>query len=118
MRPKDALGRHGEQLAAQHLQASGLEVLDRNWRCPDGEIDIVAREGDILVICEVKTRTSPLFGDPVEAVGPAKAARIHRLAMRWMASHTPNWRDLRFDVVSVLSGPDGASRVRHLRGGF
>ena len=58
MRAKDGLGAYGEQVAAAHLVASGMTVLERNWRCPQGEIDIVARDGDVLVVCEVKTRSS------------------------------------------------------------
>lgn len=117
MRVKDAVGRYGEQVAAEWLQRAGLEVLSRNWRCADGEIDIVAREGDALVFCEVKTRSSGRFGDPSEAVGPDKVARIRRLALRWLAANGVSGRELRFDVVTVLRGADGV-RVRHLRGAF
>ncbi len=68
MRAKDAVGQYGERVAAQHLIDSGLEILDRNWRCRDGELDIVARDGDVIVFCEVKTRSSTAYGDPAEAV--------------------------------------------------
>src|ERR1700691_3807011 len=76
---KDAVGRYGENVAALHLVEAGLEVLDRNWRCAAGEIDIVAREGDVVVICEVKTRSSTTFGAPQEAITPVKAARLRQL---------------------------------------
>jgi len=117
-RVKGALGRFGEQLAVQHLEAAGLEVLDRNWRCAEGEIDIVAVDGETLVVCEVKTRSGTAFGDPAEAVVGAKAARLRRLALRWLAAHDLRWRDLRFDVVTVLRRRDGDPVVRHLRGAF
>jgi putative endonuclease len=118
MRVRAALGQYGEQVAAEHLEEAGLRILDRNWRCPEGEIDIVAADGDTLVICEVKTRSGLGYGDPAEAVIAAKAARLRRLALRWLAADRPRWRDLRFDVVTVLRGPDGKPLVRHLRGAF
>ena len=117
MRVKDAVGRWGEQVAAEHLAKAGLELLARNWRCAEGELDVVAREGDALVFCEVKTRSSVRFGDPAEAVGPEKATRIRRLALRWLAANGVSGRELRFDVVTVLRAPEGV-RVRHLRGAF
>src|SRR4051812_43106380 len=85
MRAKDALGAYGEQVAARHLEEAGCVLLDRNWRCSEGEIDLVASDGAVLVICEVKTRSSLAYGDPAEAVVGAKAARLRRLAVRWMA---------------------------------
>lgn len=117
-RVKGAIGRFGEQLAAQHLEAAGLEILDRNWRCAEGEIDIVAVDGGTLVVCEVKTRSGTGFGDPAEAVVGAKALRLRRLALRWLAAHELGWTDLRFDVVTVLRRHDGDPVVRHLRGAF
>lgn len=120
MRTKDAVGRFGEDLAARYLSESGLEVLERNWRCADGELDIVAREGDVLAFVEVKTRSTTAFGEPVEAVTPVKAARIHRLAMRWLAERRPGapWCPIRFDVVSVVRLAPGGPSVSHLRGAF
>ena len=117
-RVRGALGRFGEQLAVRHLEAAGLRILDRNWRCAEGEIDIVAVDGDTLVVCEVKTRTGTGFGDPAEAVIGAKAARLRRLALRWLAARGLGWRELRFDVVTVVRRPDGDPVVRHLRGAF
>jgi putative endonuclease len=115
---KDAVGRFGEQVAAEHLERAGLRILDRNWRCPEGEIDIVAADGDTLVVCEVKTRSGLGYGDPAEAVVAAKAARLRRLALRWLAAHPLRWRELRFDVVTVLRGQSDEPLVRHLRGAF
>ena len=119
MRMKDAVGRFGEQLAVDTLAAAGLTVIERNWRCADGELDIVAAENDTLVFVEVKTRSSVAFGDPAEAVQPAKAARVRRLAVGWLVEHPePYWPQIRFDVVAVVRrGPDGPV-VRHLRGAF
>lgn len=113
-----AIGRFGEQVAARRLEAAGLVILDRNWRCADGEIDIVATEGDTLVICEVKTRSGTRFGDPAEAVVGDKALRLRRLSLRWLAAHGVGWRDLRFDVVTVLRRPEGGLAVQHLRAAF
>ncbi|MDQ4039469.1 MAG: YraN family protein [Actinomycetota bacterium] len=115
MHPKDALGAHGEDLAAAHLIEAGLKVLDRNWRCPIGELDIVAREGNILVFCEVKTRRSTAFGDPAEAVTWRKARKLRQLAGQWLTEHDEHAREVRFDVVAVLAGPGTPATVRHLR---
>lgn len=119
MRAKDETGRWGEAVAARFLTAAGLEILDRNWRCAEGELDIVAREGDALVFCEVKTRSSTRFGDPAEAVHPRKAARIRVLAGHYLREHPrARARDLRFDVVAVLRPPGGEPTLRHLRAAF
>lgn len=118
MRVKDALGRFGEELAASYLRDAGLMILERNWRCPAGELDIVARDGEVLAFVEVKTRSSTAFGDPAEAVTRAKADRLRRLALSWLAEHRDQESycpQLRFDVVSVLRlGPNGPS-VRHVQ---
>lgn len=118
MRAKDAVGAYGERLAATHLEQSGMTVVERNWRCSDGEIDLIATDGDVLVFCEVKTRSSLAYGHPAEAVVGAKAARLRRLAARWLAEHGSGWPEVRFDVVAVLRQPRGASSVTHLRGAF
>jgi putative endonuclease len=112
------LGVHGEQIAAAYLTDSGLRLLDRNWRCREGELDIVAREGDALVFCEVKTRRDVGYGHPVEAVTPAKRRRLRTLAHRWLAAHEEHAPELRFDVVGVLVHPSGPAVVTHLRSAF
>jgi len=117
-RVKGAIGRFGEELAAGWLQDAGLRILDRNWRCAEGEIDIVAADGDTLVFCEVKTRSGTGFGDPAEAVTAAKSARLRRLALRWLAAHGLGWRELRFDVVTVVRRRDADPVVRHLKDAF
>ena len=117
---KDAVGRFGEDLAARHLVAAGLQVLARNWRCSDGELDIVARDGELVCFVEVKTRSTTAFGAPIEAMTPAKVARIHRLALRWLDEHRESvgWPALRFDVVSVIRLTADGPAVEHLRGVF
>lgn len=115
MHPKDALGAHGEDLAAAHLIDAGLTVLDRNWRCSIGELDIVAREGNTLVFCEVKTRRSNAFGDPAEAVTWQKVRKLRQLAGQWLSDHDEHAREIRFDVIAVLAGSGRPATVRHLR---
>lgn len=124
-----AVGGLGEEVAARYLAAAGYRILGRNWRCGDpdlvGELDIVARRHGLLVVCEVKTRSSSGWGDPAEAVTPAKAERLRRLAARWQREHRERRasgaerasppRRLRIDVLGVVLIPGGAS-VRHLRG--
>ena len=118
MPPPPALGGHGERIAAAYLTDAGLRILDRNWRCRDGELDLVAREGHALVFCEVKTRRATGFGHPVEAVTPDKQRRLRVLAQRWLAAHDEHAPDLRFDVVGVLVRPSRPALVTHLRGAF
>jgi putative endonuclease len=117
MRLKDAVGRFGEDVAATYLSDAGLTIVERNWRCSDGELDIVARDGEVLIFVEVKTRSSLAFGDPAEAVNRVKAVRLRKLALRWLAEHRqiPYWSQLRFDVVSVLRRTPGGPLVRHLK---
>src|SRR3954454_7901036 len=98
---RQALGAYGERLAARHLAAEGLVVLDRNWRCEAGEIDLVLRDGEVLVVCEVKTRTSDRFGTPHEAVTDVKVARLRRLAVCWVTAHGLAVRDVRIDLVAI-----------------
>jgi putative endonuclease len=118
VRAKDAVGRYGEDVAARHLVESGFDVLARNWRCAAGEIDIVARDGGVLVICEVKTRSSTVYGAPAEAITRVKAARLRELALWWLRDHPSGGCPVRFDVVSVLRSGRGAADVQHLRGAF
>jgi putative endonuclease len=94
----------GEGLAADAYVRAGHEILDRNWRCRDGELDLVVGIGDVIVFCEVKTRSSTAFGVPAAAVTPAKQRRIRHLAMRWLDEHDVYARSLRFDVAAVLDG--------------
>ena len=113
----NAVGAYGERLAARYLTESGMHILDRNWRCDQGEIDIVAMDDACLVIIEVKTRRSLTFGAPVEAVTAVKAARLRRLAALWLADHRSQVdavADVRIDVVGVLRPTNGPARIEHL----
>jgi putative endonuclease len=110
------LGRFGEAYAARHLVERGMVLLDRNWRCEAGEIDLVLRDGRVLVVCEVKTRSSTAFGSPLEGVTVAKAARLRRLAARWLAEHHLRPDDVRIDLVGVLTVPGSAPQVDHVTG--
>ena len=122
MNARIALGRYGEDLAARRLRATGMAVLERNWRCSAGEIDIVARDRDALVVCEVKTRRAGGYEHPMAAVTPAKAARLRRLSARWLSER---WLSrygrlpaggVRLDLVGVLLPERGAPVVQHVRG--
>jgi putative endonuclease len=115
-----ALGRWGEQLAAEQLTALGMEILARNWRCPEGELDLVVRDVDgTVVFVEVKTRAGSGFGEPAEAVGRVKARRLRALACRWLLEHRPpGSSELRFDVVGIVRRPGQPPEVSHLRAAF
>ncbi|NGO71422.1 YraN family protein [Streptomyces boncukensis] len=125
MDARGALGRYGEDLAARRLREAGMAVLVRNWRCAEGEIDLIARDADALVVCEVKTRRagrSGVFEHPMAALPPSKAARLRRLAARWLSEH---WLarygrlppgGVRIDLVGVLLPERGAPAVQHVRG--
>jgi putative endonuclease len=115
---RNALGSYGERVAVRVLTDAGLQVLDRNWRCREGELDVVARDGDALVFCEVKTRTGIGFGHPAEAVTAAKRRRLRSLARAWLAAHDHHAPDLRFDVVGVHVPVSGPAQVTHLRNAF
>ncbi|HEY3607668.1 MAG TPA: YraN family protein [Pseudonocardiaceae bacterium] len=112
------LGRRGEDFAAAYLTDSGLVILSRNWRCRDGELDLVATDRVTVVVCEVKTRATDEFGDPAEYVTPAKALRVRRATQAWLRRYRVGWCDVRFDVLAILWPPTGEPRLRHLRGAF
>ena len=116
MRATDAVGRYGEKLAGRHLESQGFVILDRRWRCPGGELDLVATDGGCLVACEVKTRRSVSAGGPQEAVTRAKLTRLRRLTAAWLAAQDRSWATVRIDVVTVLLPRSGPAHVEHLRG--
>lgn len=117
MDARPALGRRGEDLAVEWLERSGYVVLERNYRCSQGEIDIVAVDGETLVFCEVKTRRTSRWGQPSEAVHRAKQSRYRRLAASWIAERRPGSVQVRFDVVSVIVGARGP-QVTHIPDAF
>jgi putative endonuclease len=116
MKAKDVLGRRGEELAAAYLESQGMLIVERNWRCPEGEIDIVALDGEALVIAEVKTRRSLAYGHPFEAVGREKLARLHRLGAAWCGHHGLRLPLRRVDVVAVLDDGVCEPILEHLKG--
>lgn len=112
------IGTLGEQLAVEHLQAAGLRVLARNWRCRYGELDVIAADdaAGTVVFVEVKTRTSDQFGGVVQAVTPEKVRRLRRLAGLWLAAQDVRWAAVRIDVVGVRIGRQRTPEITHLRG--
>lgn len=116
MADKDQRGRAGEARAERHLIASGYRVLDRNWRCPQGEIDLVAARGCALVIVEVKTRRTELFGHPFAAIDGRKRARLWRLAAAWMREHPEHarGREVRLDAIGIVGDDPDTARLEHL----
>jgi putative endonuclease len=118
-----AFGAQGEDAAARWYEGASYEILARNWRCPEGEVDLVVRSaaGDVVVFCEVKARASERFGSPYEAVTAAKQRRLRRLATRWLESERPGgrrYRQVRFDVAAVTRGPGGVLVVEVLEDAF
>lgn len=113
---RQALGAYGERLAEEHLVAQGMTLLDRNWRCPEGEIDLVLRDGAVLVVCEVKTRTSTVNGTPHEAITEAKLARLQRLGTAWATTRGVHPQEMRVDLVAVMRPRRGPALVDHVRG--
>ncbi|CAN5653237.1 YraN family protein [soil metagenome] len=112
---RQALGAYGEKVAERYLSERGLVVLDRNWRCDEGEIDLVLREGHVLVVCEVKTRRGALGGTPHEAITDVKLERLQRLGWRWARDRGLNPTDLRVDLVAIMRPRRGAALVDHVR---
>ncbi|GAA2861919.1 UPF0102 protein [Actinoplanes cyaneus] len=115
---RQAIGAYGERLAARHLEERGLVILARNWRCSDGEVDLILRDGDCVVFCEVKTRRTATFGPPAGAIDARKVRKLRGLAVRWLTETGTRAPQVRFDVVEVFPQPRGASRVVHLRAAF
>jgi putative endonuclease len=117
--PRRTLGDTGEELVARWYADAGYRVLDRNWRCREGELDVVVARGMVLVFCEVKTRRSTAFGVPAEAVTFAKQRRLRILAMRWLDAHPEaRARTLRFDVASVLAARGVPPVIDVIEGAF
>ena len=114
MAAKDILGTRGEDLAASALTEAGMLVIDRNWRCSQGEIDIVAIDGVETVFVEVKTRSSTTFGHPLEAITAPKLARLRRLAAAWCQAHDGHYT-IRIDAMGIVAPPSGQPTIEHLR---
>jgi putative endonuclease len=116
--PKQRIGAAGEAAAAAELEAAGCEILDRNYRCPYGEVDLVARDGDVIVFVEVKTRSSLAFGLPRDAVTPAKRRKMARTASHYLLTRVQQDCPYRADIIEVAVLNGRIAAVRHLRGAF
>ncbi|MFZ1361507.1 MAG: YraN family protein [Candidatus Nanopelagicales bacterium] len=118
---RNALGAYGEDIAANYLANQGLRIEQRNWRCEQGEVDIVAVDHGELVICEVKTRRNTRYGHPIEAVTPRKLVRLRKLAGLWLKANSCDGRErekftgVRIDVVGVLVEPGVRPQLTHLK---
>lgn len=114
---RQAVGRYGEGVAVRFLTDKGLTILDRNWHCREGEIDIVAFDPveRCLVVVEVKTRRSQRYGSPLEAVTERKAARLRVLAACWLREHSVSVGQVRIDVIGIVRPRTGPAEVTHVR---
>lgn len=112
------LGERGEDAAAAFLERSGVIVVERNWRCSSGEIDIVALDGETLVLCEVKTRRTPAKGSPEESVTPTKQRRYAKLAAAYIQHAGIDPVEVRFDVITLLVLSEDRALLRHHRAAF
>lgn len=113
-----ALGRDGEDIAVAHLEAEGWLIIERNWRCPAGELDIVAwdEEAQALVFVEVKSRSSIAFGQPIEAITWRKMAKLRELSTLWLRATHTRVRTIRVDAIGVLMPWNSAPELTHVRG--
>ncbi len=118
MARKDELGKLGEETAALFLQSAGYIILSRNWRCTEGEIDLVVQMGPAVVFVEVKTRSSIRFGHPFEAITVPKLARMRRLAAAWCVQAERWPRQIRLDVIAVIAPAGRKPVIEHLVGVF
>lgn len=112
----NALGDFGQVRAERYLVDQGMVVLDRNWRCAKGELDLILRDGNTLVACEVKTRTDTRFGHPLAAITPEKFARLRRLISIWASTNQIRSQGIRIDAVAVLRPLQGPTSIEHVRG--
>ncbi len=114
---KSEVGRIGESIAAAYLEKSGFEILDRNWRCRAGELDLVVRGPDeTVVFCEVKCRTGTGYGQPLEAITYAKVRKLRELASHWLSEQAGPVGGVRFDGIGVVLARGFAPVITHIRG--
>jgi putative endonuclease len=106
-------GQRGEEMAAAYLAERGYTLIERNWRCPTGELDMVAAHGQTLVFVEVRTRSGSRFGPAEESITPAKQARLIELAQAYLQARALPEQPWRIDVVAVQLGP-GLPQVNHI----
>lgn len=112
-----AQGNKGELIAMQHLQRLGFRIVEMNYRFGHGEIDIVARDDDTLVFCEVKLRKSDEYGDPEYAITPKKQRQIRKVAQGYLYEHEMKEQECRFDVVAIRMNR-GVPEINHIRNAF
>ncbi|MEV8442681.1 YraN family protein [Actinosynnema sp. NPDC051121] len=110
------LGRRGEDAACRYLEHQGLSILARNWRCDEGELDVIATDGARLVVVEVKCRSGTTRGTPLEAVTSEQLERVRKAALRWLSVHRVGRVEIRFDVIAIEWPSGGKVRLHHLRG--
>lgn len=115
---RQALGRLGEALVADAYQQQGYQLVARNWRHADGELDLIASRDGTMVFCEVKTRTSQAFGSPADAVTREKREKIRALAALWLQEHRGIAKELRFDVAAVLMRANTETEIEIIEGAF
>lgn len=117
--PRRRLGRDGERRAECHLHRLGYELVERNFRCSEGEIDLIAREGERWIFCEVKTRNSRAFGHPAEQLRPRQQERVRAAALRYLQQRglNPHACEMRFDLLTLLPG-QGEPELEHFPGAF
>lgn len=117
---RQRLGAHGEDLAEQVLLKAGMVIIDRNWRCREGEIDLIALDDEqgesTLVFCEVKLRRGTGFGDPLESITAEKVRRLRRTAAAWLRAHPGTGVRIRLDAIGLLATPGRDVEINHLKG--
>ncbi|MEK9136049.1 MAG: YraN family protein [Bacteroidota bacterium] len=112
-----ASGNKGELIAMHHLKRLGFEIVEMNYRFRRGEIDVVAKDGDTLVFCEVKMRENDEFGDPAYAITPKKQQQIRKVALGYLFEHELKEQDCRFDVVAIKMSR-GTPEINYIRNAF
>ncbi|MBB6636682.1 YraN family protein [Cohnella thailandensis] len=118
---RKATGRAAEEAAARHLERRGYGIVARNWRCRTGELDLIATDGDVLVIAEVRSRRggASRFGTAIEAVTPRKCAQVRSTAQVYLAQSRRETNKVRFDVIAITFTPEGGiEELKHLEGAF
>jgi putative endonuclease len=114
MTQKQFMGKYGEDLSAKYLQDRGYQIIERNWRCNLGEIDLIAKEGNRIIFVEVKTRNGSGYGHPFEAITALKVSRMRKLAAQWCAENKSAGSKVRLDAIAVLI-QNGKVAIEHLK---
>jgi len=118
-RKRLALGKLGEKVSVEYLKKQGYQIVERNYRCRMGELDVIARDKDTLVFVEVRSRSTKRFGLPQESVGPAKQRKIRLLAEYYLQSLRQPLQKVRFDVMALYFGPNGKLlNINHIKNAF